>query len=98
MERIEAGQAHCALCGEDIRPAEDALVTPDFLADETDPFWRFSDATVHRACFLVWDRRKAFVARYNRLARQWLASDGSHPHMTSEGEVVDRRSGSRRQF
>jgi hypothetical protein len=90
MERIKAGRAHCALCGEDIRPAEDALVTPDFLADETDPLWRFSDTSMHRACFLVWDRRKAFVARYNRLVRQWLAPDGSHLHMTSEGEIVRR--------
>jgi hypothetical protein len=89
-ERIEAGRAYCALCGEVIRPGDDALVTPDFLADEADPFWRFGDAPMHRACFLVWDRRKAFVARYNRLARRWVASDGSHPRMTSEGEIVRR--------
>lgn len=88
MERIQAGRAHCALCREVIRPNEDAIVTPDFLADETDPFWRFSDAPMHRACFLVWDRRKIFVAHYNHLARRWLAPDGSHPHMTSEGEIV----------
>ncbi|HEY7635532.1 MAG TPA: hypothetical protein VH763_08315 [Gemmatimonadales bacterium] len=43
---------------------------------------------MHRACFLVWDRRKAFVARYNRVARLLIAADGSHPHMTSEGEIV----------
>jgi hypothetical protein len=73
MQRIEAGRAHCALCREVIRPDEDAFITPDFLADESDPFWRFADAPMHRACFLVWDRRKAFVARYNRAARLWVA-------------------------
>jgi hypothetical protein len=88
MERIEAGRAHCALCREVIRPGEDALTTPDFLADESDPFWRFADAPMHRACFLVWDRRKGFVARYNQVARRWVAPDGSHPRMTSEGEIV----------
>jgi len=88
MERIEAGRAYCALCSEVIRPDDDALVTPDFLADETDALWRFSDVAMHRACFLVWDRRKQFVAHYNRLAQRWLGPDGSHPHMTSEGEVV----------
>jgi hypothetical protein len=88
MERIEGGRAHCVLCGAAIRPNEDALVTPDFLADETDPFWRFADAAMHRPCFLVWDRRKAFVAYYNRLARRWAGPDGSYPHMTSEGEIV----------
>ena len=91
MERIAGGRAHCALCGEAIRPGEDALVTPDFIANEADTFWRFADAPMHRACFLVWERRKAFIARYNRLARRMLAQDGAHPRMTSEGEL-DRKS------
>ena len=85
MERISSGRAYCILCGEAIRPGEDAFLTPDFLADETDPFWRFGDAPMHRACFRVWERRKAFVARYNRLARGWAGPDGSYPRMTSEG-------------
>jgi hypothetical protein len=71
-----------------VRPDEEAFITPDFLADESDRFWRFADAPMHRACFLVWDQRKAFVARYNRAARGWVAPDGSHPRMTSEGEIV----------
>ena len=71
-----------------IRPGEDALITPDFIADEADPLWRFADAAMHRTCFLVWDRRKAFVTRYNRLARRWLAPDGRYPRLTSEGEIV----------
>ena len=87
-DRIAAGRAHCALCGEAIRPGEDAFVTPDFLADEADPLWRFSDAAVHRACFRVWDRRKAFIARYNRLARQWSERGAAFPRMTSEGDLV----------
>jgi hypothetical protein len=93
MERIAAGRASCALCAETIRPDEDALVTPDFIADEGSPFWRFADAPMHRTCFLVWDRRKAFIGQYNRLARRWLAPDGSHLWMTSEGEVVRRLGG-----
>jgi hypothetical protein len=94
MDRITAGRAHCALCGEVISPQDDALITPDFLADDTDPLWRFTDVPMHRACFLLWDRRKAFIARYNRLARGWVALDGSHPQLTSEGELVRRMSGS----
>jgi hypothetical protein len=92
MERIESGRAYCALCGDVIRPGEEGLITPDFLADETDPLWRFADAAMHRACFLVWDRRKAFVARYNLVTRTWIGPDGSHPHMTAEGEIVRARS------
>jgi hypothetical protein len=67
------------------------MITPDFLADETDPFWLFADVPMHRACFLVWDRRKAFVARYNRAARLLMSRDGSYPRMTSEGEIVSSR-------
>ena len=93
MEQIEAGRAYCALCGAAIRPGEDALVTPDFVANEADEFWRYADAPMHRACFLVWDRRKAFVARYNRVARGLVAPDGSHPYLTSEGKLVRRRGG-----
>lgn len=88
MERIRGGRAYCALCGDAIRPDEDALLTPDFIADDGDPMWRFSDAAMHRACFLVWDRRKAFVARYNRLARRWATRGGPRWRMTSEGDVV----------
>jgi hypothetical protein len=95
VDRIASGRAHCALCGEAIPPAEDAFVTPDFLADESDPLWRFSDAPMHRACFRVWDRRKEFVARYNRLARHWSASGLAFPRMTSEGDLRPGRVGPR---
>jgi hypothetical protein len=95
MDRIQAGRAVCVLCGSAIRPDEDAFVTPDFLADESETLWRFADAAVHRACFLVWERRKTFVARYNRVARRLVAPDGTYLHLTSEGHLV-RRSGSRR--
>jgi len=35
----------------------------------------------------------AFVARYNRAVRLWVAPDGSHPRMTSEGEIVRQLGG-----
>jgi hypothetical protein len=88
MERIRTGRAQCALCRQAIKPDDDAIVTPDFIADDSDPMWRFADAPMHRPCFLVWDRRRAFIARYNRLARRWAAPDGSHLRMTSEGDLV----------
>lgn len=88
--RLRAGRACCALCGQPMRPDEDAVVTPDFLADEGDPFWRFSDAAMHRACFAVWDGRKAFVARFNAVARRLVADQGPRPFMTAEGDVILR--------
>lgn len=91
MGRVEAGTAICALCHEAIPPHADAVVTPDFLADEADPFFRFSDANMHRACFILWERRKAFVAHFNRVARSFRAPDGSYAQMTAEGDLVPRR-------
>ena len=93
LRRVASGAAICALCREAVRPDDDVIITPDFLADDTDPLWRFTDAVVHRPCFLLWDQRKTFVARFNRVARQLVADNGSYPHMTSEGDIVQRRGG-----
>jgi hypothetical protein len=93
VPRISAGSAICALCREPLRPDEDAVVTPDFLADDTDPFYPYSDAAMHRACFNVWERRKAFIAHFNRIAERVTASDGSRIQMTSEGDLIERHDG-----
>ena len=91
MQRVRAGTATCALCHDALRSDADAIVTPDFLADEADRFFRFSDATMHRACFVVWDQRKAFIAHFNRVAREFTAEDGAYLQMSSEGELVQRQ-------
>ena len=93
MSKVGTGSAICALCHEALRPDEDAVVTPDFLADDTDPFYPYSDAAMHRACFVVWDRRKAFIAHFNRIAERVTARDGSRIQMTSEGDLVERHDG-----
>jgi hypothetical protein len=95
MGRVEAGTAICALCHEAISPHADAVVTPDFLADDADPFFRFSDASMHRVCFILWEQRKAFVARLNRVARKFRAPDGSYFRMTAEGDLVQHQAAPR---
>jgi hypothetical protein len=91
MHRVRAGTATCTLCHQSLHPDADAVVTPDFLADEGDPFFPFSDATMHRACFVVWDRRKAFIAHFNQVVRRFAAEDGTYLQMTSEGELVQHQ-------
>jgi hypothetical protein len=93
LRRVSSGTATCAICRHAVRPEDDVVITPDFLADDTDPLWRFTDAVIHRPCFLLWDQRKSFVARYNRVARHMMVTDGSYPHMTSEGQIVQRPGG-----
>lgn len=77
----------CALCRAEFREGEDVLELPDFLADEAHPFYPYSGARVHRACYLFWDQRKAFAAAYNRIARTLGGESGVYPHLTSEGDV-----------
>ncbi|HTK40336.1 MAG TPA: hypothetical protein VL287_02010 [Gemmatimonadales bacterium] len=90
MSRVKNGSATCALCHEAIRPDADVVVSPDFIAEDSDPFFRFSNAAMHRACFAVWDSRKVFVVRFNRIAGQLRRADGSYLHMTAEGDLIPR--------
>jgi hypothetical protein len=90
MRRVETGTATCALCHQAIRPDADAVVTPDFIADDNDPFFRFSDATMHRVCFALWERRKTFVARFNQSAKRLRGDDGGYLQMTGDGDLVRR--------
>src|SRR6266536_835302 len=84
MQRVRAGTAICALCHQAISTDADAVVTPDFLANDADPFFRFSDATVHRACFVVWYRRKAFIAHFIRVARSIDAARKAYKALGAE--------------
>ena len=66
MTKISAGSAICALCHEALRPDEDAVVTPDFLADDTDPFYPYSDASAPLRLATRHRRQAAFGAWYTR--------------------------------
>jgi len=90
---VKAGTATCALCHEAIRPDADVVLSPDFIAEDSDPLFCFSNAAIHRACFAVWGSRKTFVLRFNRVAAQLRYDDGTYLHMTAEGDLVRRRGG-----
>ncbi len=74
----------CPLCREAIGLTDDTVAIPDFLADESDPLWPYSDALYHRACFLLWDRRRELLGRFNTLAR---ARSGDW-HMAADGTLL----------
>jgi hypothetical protein len=81
----------CSLCRETIAPTEDAVHLPDCVADEHDPLWPFSDARMHRSCFVRWEERKRFAQRFNRLARQLRDADGTFLHLGPDGALERRR-------
>ncbi|HXI22184.1 MAG TPA: hypothetical protein VNH46_13910 [Gemmatimonadales bacterium] len=77
----------CARCRGAIRPGDAVVRIPDFIADERDPLWRFTDGAMHEACFATWPERKALVARFNRVARVLTSADGTRQRMDAEGRI-----------
>jgi hypothetical protein len=73
----------CALCGEVLAEADDMVGTSHFIGDRDHPLFAYSDALMHRACFLTWEHRVAFVAAYN-------AEMGRDNHMRADGTIRER--------
>ena len=88
MALILIGKTECALCGS-VLNADDAIVaTSHFIADSQNPFWRFSDAAMHKACFLNWGQRQAFVDLFNEIVGGITFGNGTSHHMRDDGEIV----------
>ncbi len=87
MALIFFGTTECSLCGVVLNQGDDIVATTHFLADRNDPLWRFSDSAMHRSCFLAWDRREAFVKKYNDTVGAVTWGDGTHHHMEDDGNI-----------
>jgi len=55
----------CALCRQPIDGPEDRVASSHFIESPFDELSDLSDTAAHRACFMAWPHRLAFVARYN---------------------------------
>ncbi|HEV8585879.1 MAG TPA: hypothetical protein VGT02_12995 [Methylomirabilota bacterium] len=82
------GKSPCALCGVVLEAGDDLVGTPHFIADQADPWWEYSDASMHRRCFLVWEHRQAFVAKYNATIGQRVWGNGTRHRMELDGTIV----------
>ena len=73
MALFAVGFTRCALCGEALGGGDDDshVATTHFVADSGHPLYRYSDTVMHRACFLRWEHRSAFVEAYNA----WAGTD-----------------------
>ena len=89
---IFPGKTECSLCGNVIMAGDEIVATSHFIADRNDPLWRFSDSAMHRSCFLTWDQREAFVAKFNERVGPITFGNGTYHHMDSDGtiEVLQR--------
>lgn len=59
-----------------------------FIADRTDPLWRYCDSAMHRECFLAWHRRLEFVEKYNATIGQQVWGNGTRHRMALDGTIV----------
>ena len=88
MALIFRGKTKCALC-DNVLTVDDAIVaTSHFIADRQHPLWRFSDAAIHKTCFLEWDQRQAFVGLYNQIVGSITWGSGTYHFMKEDGAIV----------
>jgi hypothetical protein len=85
---IFRGKTECSLCGNVIMAGDEIVATSHFIGDSNDPLWRFSDSAMHRGCFLTWDQRAAFVAKYNRLVGGITFGNGTFHQMEPDGSIA----------
>jgi hypothetical protein len=78
----------CALCGVALVQGDDLVATSPFIADEKDPLWKYSDAGMHRDCFLAWECRAAFVEKFNAAWGQEIWGNGTRHRMKADGTIV----------
>ena len=79
----------CSICEVDLSGNDDNITTPRFITDRAHPLYRFTDTVMHRACFIKWEHREAFVQSFNENADRRQSQLG----MDSTGTIVGRTSG-----
>jgi hypothetical protein len=93
MALIIFGETRCALCDSVLTDGDDIVATTHFIADSSDRLYPYSDAALHRACFLGWRRREAFVSRYNATMGGITWGNGTYHEMQPDGSIISKRRG-----
>jgi hypothetical protein len=87
------GRTECALCGKVVGEDDEYVGTTHFIGDESDPLSPYSDAVMHRACFLRWEDRHVFAARYNAVMGSITWGDGFYHEMQPDGTILSKKRG-----
>jgi hypothetical protein len=87
MALVLLGKSRCAICEKILVDGDRMVSTSHFITDQTDPFWRYSDAPFHYLCFLKWKSRHRFICRFNELAAKTPLSGGNVQYMSWDGEM-----------
>jgi len=84
----------CAICGQILRgkPCDNReyVATSHFIGDRFHHLWRFSDAAMHKQCFMNWEHRKEFVQLFNETVGKQISVNGVSFHMAEDGDIIRR--------
>ena len=86
MALIAYGRSRCPLCNGILADTPDMVATSHFIADPSDPLFRYSDAGMHRDCFVAWPHRFEFTTRYNAVQTPALDT-GLQKYMQPDGRM-----------
>lgn len=87
MALITRRSTSCPLCGEGIGAHDDIVATSQFL-ESGHPLFQFSDAAMHRGCFLAWKDRAEFVAAFNVRVGPMVSGSGMSHRMAEDGTLI----------
>ncbi len=91
MAIVIRGKTKCAICDSVITDVDKILASSQFISDQNDPLWRFSDSAMHSSCFVGWDHRDEFVAKYNLIVGPRTSCNGMYHRMEPDGTIVVMR-------
>lgn len=87
MALLILGKSECPLCAQVIASGQETVATTHFIQFQAHPLWRFSDSTMHYACFRQWNQRAEFVALYNSTIGQIVWGNGTRHQMAADGVI-----------
>lgn len=91
MALIFPGKSLCPICGGIIASDDEIVATSHFVTNQADPLWRFSDAAMHKRCFLGWELRESFVDCFNHTVGAITWGNGTFQEMLRDGTIAIRQ-------
>lgn len=88
MALILLGKSTCPLCTEILETGQELVATSHFITDSKHPLWIYSDAGMHKKCFLGWKHRTEFITMYNEFYRKYVFGNGTVLFMLDDGEII----------
>jgi hypothetical protein len=85
------GKSKCPICNTVVGANEEHVATSHFISDGSDPLWSYSDAALHKACFLQWQHRQEFVAKFNALAGTINFGNDTYHEMQPDGAILSKK-------